>query len=447
MFLVGKFHPLLVHLPIGFLLIGLILYWWETFDTRKQFSNVIAPIFILGFIAATLSCITGFQLMNSSEYNSIIVERHRNLGISLACISFYVWYLHKKNKGKKIIHFFSIILLILIIITGHYGGTLTHGAGFLSVKTTEKSEKDPVIVNINDALVYKDLIQPILKKKCIACHGSEKTKGNLRLDSEEHILKGGKNGTPISSDALLLKRILLPPDDDEHMPPKEKGQLTNEEIQLITWWIKEGANFKVRVKQLHKNATILAILNKKTNPKESINEFEQLPEVAPADAQIIQQLKAAGATITAISSESNLLHVNLVNVKDSTTRLWVNLAKVAPQLFTLKADLPFIKTEHIQYLANANQLRKLSLKGSNVDDTIFKTIQLFSALQSLNVSNTKVTLTGLSQLENNKHLRFLYILNILDSTEKLNLANVDIIDKAFDVPTLNTDTITVKESK
>ena len=69
-------------------------------------------------------------------------------------------------------------------------------------------------------------IQPILQKACVQCHGAEKQKGKLRLDTREALLKGGEDGkavepgNPDKSD--IFRRITLPEDDDDAMPPKGK---------------------------------------------------------------------------------------------------------------------------------------------------------------------------------------------------------------------------------
>ena len=56
----------------------------------------------------------------------------------------------------------------------------------------------------------KDIL-PLLQQKCIDCHGAEKQKGKLRLDSKEATLKGGKDGPAVKAkDAArseLIKRV------------------------------------------------------------------------------------------------------------------------------------------------------------------------------------------------------------------------------------------------
>jgi hypothetical protein len=77
-------------------------------------------------------------------------------------------------------------MIPLIIITGHLGGSLTHGSDFL---TKGFSEKDSVaekeikpIADVQEANVYADIVQPIFESKCYSCHNKSKKKGKLRLD-------------------------------------------------------------------------------------------------------------------------------------------------------------------------------------------------------------------------------------------------------------------------
>lgn len=85
----------------------------------------------------------------------------------------------------------------MLSVTGHLGGALTHGEDFLSQPLLSMFGFAPVkevrkpIININEALVYKDIIEPVLEQKCVQCHNSQKQKGSLRLDTPELLLKGG----------------------------------------------------------------------------------------------------------------------------------------------------------------------------------------------------------------------------------------------------------------
>jgi len=97
-----------------------------------------------------------------------------------------------------------------------------------------------------EKLVFQHVILPIFEAKCNKCHGEEKQKGELRLDTYADTMKGGENGKNIVSgkpeDSLTVQRFALPIDDDEHMPPDGKEQLTPAEEAAIRYWIQSGAS-------------------------------------------------------------------------------------------------------------------------------------------------------------------------------------------------------------
>src|SRR5215211_7811392 len=97
-----------------------------------------------------------------------------------------------------------------------------------------------------DKVDFVKQIEPIFKETCYSCHGPEKQKGKLRLDSPEAFKKGGEDGSvitagdPAKSD--LYRRITLPHDHDDIMPPKG-DPLKKEQTELVAAWIKQGASF------------------------------------------------------------------------------------------------------------------------------------------------------------------------------------------------------------
>jgi len=89
-------------------------------------------------------------------------------------------------------------------------------------------------------------VRPILEASCIECHGVEKQKGDLRMDTRANLLKGGDSGPAIVpgniDESILIERIFLPTDDDEIMPP-ENGPLSLNQLDILKRWIITGANW------------------------------------------------------------------------------------------------------------------------------------------------------------------------------------------------------------
>src|SRR5438034_234683 len=93
---------------------------------------------------------------------------------------------------------------------------------------------------------FEQQIKPILEFDCVRCHGPEKPKGNLRLDTRAGALKGGDDGTALvpgkPDRSPLYTSTILPTDDDKHMPPKG-DPLKKDETELLRQWIEQGAEW------------------------------------------------------------------------------------------------------------------------------------------------------------------------------------------------------------
>lgn len=252
---IGRFHPLLLHIPIGLLMLVPLLEILGA-KLRKPYLKQSAG-FVLG-LATLTTCITsidGWLLAWSGGYSGVTLANHLLAGTLLTGLSIALYFVRKINTG---IIYKSLLCLCLLDLfwTSHLGGSLTHGETFLTeympsairplfrIPDTTKKEK-PLVADKNKPTFYTQKIVPLFEAKCISCHGSKKIKGKLRLDSYAAIMKGGENGEVIVpwsiSKSELYRRITLPADDDEAMPGGGKPPLKIEEIKLIAQWIAAGA--------------------------------------------------------------------------------------------------------------------------------------------------------------------------------------------------------------
>ncbi|HZR19581.1 MAG TPA: c-type cytochrome domain-containing protein [Verrucomicrobiae bacterium] len=128
------------------------------------------------------------------------------------------------------------------------------GFGVLVSTAAEKAKTSVDVSKLPPASDRKDVsyegdIKPIFEKACTSCHGPEKAKGKLRLDSLAAALKGGEDGKVIepghSADSVLVHNVAHLGDPDDYMPPPKNKtgikQLTPEQIGLIRAWIDHGA--------------------------------------------------------------------------------------------------------------------------------------------------------------------------------------------------------------
>ena len=252
---VGRFHPLLVHLPIGALvLLGLL----ELISGLTRWKNVVPNRhWILAFAAmgacAAAGC--GWLLAETGGYDSQLLKAHRFLGIALsaACLGTFL------TRRRVFAYRVSLAgTLLLLAIASHLGGSLTHGRDFLTryapkpFRGLQGSAGIPRPGLPVPEPVFTTMIQPILQERCSACHGPEKHKADLRLDTLEGLRQGGRSGPLLNAgkESLLIQRITLPVDDDGHMPPEGNVQPTSEEITLLQWWIHAGTPSAVSINDL-----------------------------------------------------------------------------------------------------------------------------------------------------------------------------------------------------
>lgn len=414
----GRFHPLLVHLPIGFLLMALVLQW---LCNKKKYATIepaVLVAFLLGMISAILSCISGWSLAAGGEYEEATLELHRWMGIGVAVVSVAAYWFSQQAKlvVKSIL---AVVLFLLILLTGHLGGTLTHGEGFLT-KGLPGIAKDSVfsarktIVNVQEVQVFADIIQPVLLDKCGTCHSAKKQKGGLRLDGQEWIMKGGKEGKIFTSGnaaaSELYKRILLDPLEEKHMPPKGKPQLTEQEIALLHWWISSNAGFDKKVKEVEqpeklKPALLAMQAAAVTMQKPAIPD----EPVEPAASAVLDTLRNAGIVVLPVATNSNYLLANFVSLPEISERTVGLLQQIRKQLVWLKLGYASLTENSWKLIGQCTNLTRLQVDHTNLTDASVQYLSFLQHLQYLNLVGTKVTAQGLRPLKGLAQLESLYL--------------------------------------
>jgi hypothetical protein len=126
------------------------------------------------------------------------------------------------------------------------------GASFALAQGAEKAAADASKLppaSSKAGVTYATDIKPIFDSACTRCHGAEKPKARLRLDSLESALKGGEDGKVIqpgnSAGSMLIHYVAHVGKPDTFMPPpRNKANippLTKEQIGLVRAWIDQGA--------------------------------------------------------------------------------------------------------------------------------------------------------------------------------------------------------------
>lgn len=255
---IGRFHPILLHLPVGALMV-LCLMELICFTRRgeEQFGSAALLTLWVGAAGSVLAVIAGIMLSREGGYEGGNFTLHQTLALigTAGVLSALVIRIYAMGQGnREVMHAYRAVFFGSFGIMGlgaHFGGNMSHGSKFLTehapepikgqmisvekwmlefvekpkAKTTEPSPAvapAPAAVNTPaastqavttvtpmpasntpppapattaDKLVFQDLILPIFEAKCNKCHNEDKSKGDLRLDTYEMAMKGGENGS------------------------------------------------------------------------------------------------------------------------------------------------------------------------------------------------------------------------------------------------------------
>jgi len=267
----GRLHPILVHAPIGSLVTLVFLELWAKLRRRSAPAEARRLIAFVTAGSAALAAGAGW-LLSSEGYGGDGLVWHRAFGIAFAVSACLLWVasLIDHARGYRALFWISGLLAVA---AGHQGAEMTHGEGYLfepfrSEASGEESVVEPpseeevapraaaprTLVAPNTltaapvapvAGVYEREVAPILQGHCYACHGPSKQKSGFAMHEPELLLRGGYGGESlVPGDAAaseLVRRLRLPIDDEEHMPPAEKPQPSEAQIEAIAAWIDAGA--------------------------------------------------------------------------------------------------------------------------------------------------------------------------------------------------------------
>lgn len=248
----GRFHPLLVHLPIG-MIVALAVLEVAAWLPRFRHANASAGFLIaLAAPLAVVTALSGWLLSLAGGYDADLLAWHKWLGFAVAIgsVTAAVLFWKRKLNSYRCVLFLTVAVLMVV---GHLGGSLTHGSDYLGKYAPGPLKKflgasvtgAASFEDIHTAPVFAAVIAPILEARCVECHGAAKAKAGLRLDSFAALMAGSENGAVVTpgdpAKSPLVQMVRLPVDADDHMPPVGKPQLTAGQIAVLEWWVGAGA--------------------------------------------------------------------------------------------------------------------------------------------------------------------------------------------------------------
>ncbi|MGI9540425.1 MAG: c-type cytochrome domain-containing protein [Flavobacteriaceae bacterium] len=424
----GRLHPLLVHLPIGFILLALLfdLKWFKEKGARFNFIKI---IWFLAFISSFFSALLGWLLAQNGYYIDADLTPHQYTGILLVFFSSLGWVLRIKNINMPslFIRINNLIVLFLLILVGHLGGSLTHGSDYLIKHAPDFIKSNQEYKNklfeeytLDSIVVFKDLVQPLLNEKCVACHNNNISRGGLNLINIESIKKGGRSGAAFVSKnlskSLIFKRISFSQDNEKFMPPTGTP-FSYHEIQLVQWWIQEGANYTGSLNEFSTTPEIQTLLLKQYGLDTREKPWVEKVKLDPLPPSAVIALEKANFSMRTLSQNNPLLDLRYRGEKLSQQALtlmetyapyitWLNLSNCKltnsdlktiaklENLTRLNLQQNSIRTNDLAPLNTLSHLEVLNLHSTLVNQDVFEILKSIPSLKKVFLWNTKVSLNA-----------------------------------------------------
>jgi hypothetical protein len=254
-YFLGRFHVLALHIPIGVILAVAILEILARFMARCAPLRAAAP-YLWGFaaISAIGTVILGYMHYTEGGFEGPSVVRHMIFGTAVAVVATVAWglSLFTARLFLRLVVPLSVALILLVSITGHYGGNMTHGSTYLTEyapgwmralhggeggrsRVTDFAAADP----------FHDVVKPILDRRCLSCHNDDRRRGELSVASFDSLMAGGEFLPVVvpydSTSSALIGRITLYPGHEDFMPAEGKTPLTGRQTEILRWWVDAGA--------------------------------------------------------------------------------------------------------------------------------------------------------------------------------------------------------------
>ncbi len=433
----GRFHPVVLHVPIGMILLAILLEHAHIRGLRRWIPKVPpgTSTFLMSFaaISATVSTVLGWMLSFSGGYDPVLLQRHFIAGVSTgigANLALVIKLISDSRPSNSLARYaYQIILLATgacLGLAGHWGASITHGEDYLTEYAPDPLRHllglpvriDPADLPwkpLPDRIAFTDVVGPILNDRCVSCHSGQKAKGGLRLDRFDLVMKGGNGGAAVvpsdPAKSLMTRYIDLPEDDEKHMPPKGKTQVTDDERAILDWWINAGAPEEKTIGELNVPADVQLAMERTVpeaiRQKQEAALHAQAAKLAAALGPLRQSLR--GSLRLIVPGEPNLEYsagADYAKVDDAQLR---QLEPVGENILLLDLARTHITDAGLQSLARMPNITRLEIQATNTGDAGLQWVEKVPALEVLNLYDTHVTDKGLAGLASLKKLRRVYV--------------------------------------
>jgi Planctomycete cytochrome C len=346
-------------------------------------------------------------------------------GVVLAAAAWLCWILRARTEsgGSHTLYMLTLVAAVgLVSFTGYRGGQLAQGENHLTELMPEPlqaalgvSASEPVSRSGNGGpgTFYGARIQPLFASHCTICHGRNRHKGKLGLDSFDALMRGGKHGAVVKANETkaseLFRRITLPQTDDEFMPTDNKRPLSASDVKLIELWIASGASGTQPVDAI-KDAPFGS-----TSQVPEVT-FEEIDAAAVAKqredfASIVTQLQQRFPRLLDYESRSSadiVVNASLMGSKFGDQEV-AALSPLSNRVVVADFSNTAITDRSASILGSMKHLRTLRLMHTKITDATIQGLGSLEQLESLSLFDSPVTPANLPLLARLPKLHHIYV--------------------------------------
>ncbi len=257
--------------------------------------------------------------------------------------------------------------------------------------------------------VYSHLIQPIFVQNCIMCHGVNRQKGHLRLDSYRYVMYGKfghKVVIPRAPDhSILMRRVLLPVWNHHRMPPHGHAGLAKSQIALLHWWIQTGASDTGTLASLHADSAIDTAAREEL---QIVKRFMPQP-IAKIKDEIRQLENKTGVTIRILRAGLPWISCDASRNSKFDNRDLRRLAHIASNIVVLNLGGTKVTDGGLATVSRMVNLMYLHLEHTAITNAGLDGVNHMGHLHYLNVTGTHVTAAGVNGFKRRNHLWRLWV--------------------------------------
>lgn len=417
----GRFHPVLVHLPIGFLLLAMVMEGYQRSIKGHPLTPFVGHAWLLSAGVGALAAFCGWWLGETGRYLENDLFLHRWGGILVVVLSLVGWGMKKRHiRYSPLQHRVANgLMCCLLLFVGHLGGKLTHGPSYLFAYAPEAVRQmmlGPTTVGIDlsqsdSVLLYEDLIRPIFEQKCVACHNNEVQRGGLNMAILDSLRAGGDAGPAIvpgqALESRLFQRVTLPQGNIKFMPPVGDA-LTYDEIKVLEWWLAQGAGAQQKITEANTPESLRPTLLRRYGLDIRPKPHYETVRIEPLDSLALHQLREQGFKVNTLGGNNPLLEVSHTGGQLTMEQL-KSLAPAAKHITWLSLARTDLTDEGMEHLAKLGNLTRLRLEKTQITDVGVAHLRTLEHLETLNLYGTQVTKACLTELKLLKNLKRVYL--------------------------------------